>query len=201
MHWFKSKILPKQDVRVLVYAPEHNDCNRFRIIDSKFVKICTDVTHWAYLDPPPLDINAPILVLIRGLPGSGKSTLVKNEFKDFCHYEADQYFTNEKGEYDYSPIKGGTAHAICQFRTFTSLLEGRDTVVSNTFVKVSMMLPYIHFAQDNNIPWTVIECTGTWKNIHNVPEEILTMMRDTWEKMDILTCEKGYFDPRDIGEK
>ena len=47
------------------------------------------------------------LILIRGLPGSGKSTLARLLKNDFgaVHYEADQYFVNESGEYNWSATK------------------------------------------------------------------------------------------------
>ena len=41
------------------------------------------------------------LTIIRGLPGSGKSTLAKT--LDVNHYEADMYFVDAKGEYDFRP--------------------------------------------------------------------------------------------------
>lgn len=45
---------PKLDKRVLTYSVLYgeNDVNTYRLIDAQFVKLCTDVTYWAYLEPP-----------------------------------------------------------------------------------------------------------------------------------------------------
>ena len=41
------------------------------------------------------------LYILRGLPGSGKSTLA--ESLGGYHIEADMYFTNDDGEYNFDP--------------------------------------------------------------------------------------------------
>jgi uridine kinase len=54
------------------------------------------------------------LILVRGAPGSGKSTFVKNYMKDltrrFAHYEADMYFIDKDGEYRFDGSKIKRAH-------------------------------------------------------------------------------------------
>jgi len=55
MNWIKIKDkLPKEDVRVLVFTPgyQEGDPMRYRVMDSRFVKICSEVTHWTYLEAP-----------------------------------------------------------------------------------------------------------------------------------------------------
>lgn len=46
------------------------------------------------------------LVLVRGLPGSGKSTIAKSFIPhNFVHLETDMYFINSAGEYKFNPAK------------------------------------------------------------------------------------------------
>lgn len=82
-----------------------------------------------------------VLYLVRGLPGSGKSTFVNTlvQLLDdgslyVDHFEADQYFYNSKGEYEFDATKLGAAHLTCQRKTEEALDSGADYVfVSNTF--------------------------------------------------------------------
>lgn len=55
MNWISVKeALPETNTRVLVfspvYGPFHDMC--FRIMGGEFVRICTEATHWTYLERP-----------------------------------------------------------------------------------------------------------------------------------------------------
>jgi hypothetical protein len=50
-------------------------------------------------------------------------------------------------------------------------------VVSNTFVSLEHMAAFL----DLTASVTVIECSGTYGSLHNVPEEMIQRMRDDWE--------------------
>lgn len=125
------------------------------------------------------------LILLRGLPGSGKSTFAKlltSEFRsDIVHYEADQYFMNS-GVYKYEPGKLAAAHDWCLNVTINMLEHGVSVIVSNTFTRMWEMQPYLDAARRLNVKVTVLHVEGDHGNIHNVPEQQVTRMRDRWEK-------------------
>ncbi|MCV5737299.1 ATP-binding protein, partial [Escherichia coli] len=73
------------------------------------------------------------LTLVRGLPGSGKSTYAKT--LDAVLVEADQFFINKNDTYQYDPALIKNAHAWCQLETKRLLRAEFDVVVANTFVK------------------------------------------------------------------
>ena len=125
----------------------------------------------------------PNLLLIRGLPGSGKTTYAKSLI-DYMHLETDMYFTNpDTGEYKWDGSLLGKAHKWCQEEVKRTLLEGNSVVVSNTFTKKWEMQAYFDMAKELGIPISVIEMSGRYPNIHGVSEEHIKKMADRWEKL------------------
>lgn len=123
-----------------------------------------------------------MLIIIRGLPGSGKSTLAKAYVeRGYKHFEADMYFIDKDGQYNFDSSKIRYAHAWCEAMVFNSLLEGSNVVVSNTFVRRWEFKSYITFCNDNNIPYGIIVAQGSYFNIHGVPDEVIKRMRRNWE--------------------
>lgn len=119
------------------------------------------------------------LVLIRGLPGSGKSTKAKS-MAGYIHLEADMYF-EINGVYTYDSSKVKTAHDWCVSSAKEELEKGKNVVVSNTFIKIWEMKRYI----DLGFPFSVIEMSGSWKNIHGVTLEKIEMMKNSMEKLPL----------------
>lgn len=117
----------------------------------------------------------PTLTIIRGLPGSGKSTLAKQLGQPF--FEADQFFTDEHGNYAFRADQLSTAHAGCLEGVKATLESGQDCTVSNTFTRRWEMQPYL----DLGYPVRIIEVRGPWKSIHPIPEKAIAAMRDRWE--------------------
>jgi predicted kinase len=119
----------------------------------------------------------PELILIRGLPGSGKSTMAKERFPNHRHLETDQYFERE-GKYQYDVKKMPEAHAWCQARAKELLKQGHDVVVSNTFTQRWEMGPYLKMGY----PATILTATGQYANVHGVPAEKIEQMKKRWEE-------------------
>lgn len=125
-----------------------------------------------------------MLVLIRGLPGSGKTTLAKKikQADGFVHLEADMYFTDENDEgYQFDASQLGAAHLWCQKQTQLNLKQGRSVVVSNTFTQVWEIKPYQRMAQQCSIELHIYECEGQFTNVHNVPLDKIEAMRKRWD--------------------
>lgn len=121
------------------------------------------------------------LILIRGLPGSGKSTRARLEFPTFKHYEADQYFMDQFGHYRFDSTKLDRAHASCLSRTREALRCGIDVVVSNTFIRKDSLRPYLELAAAVGVEVTVIDCVDSFGSVHDVSDDVMAEMRAAWE--------------------
>ena len=123
------------------------------------------------------------MILIRGLPGSGKSTLANGFTCDWSwrHFEADMFFVDENGEYNFNSSKIKFAHEWCKEQTRMALVHGLNVVVSNTFTTKWELSPYFDIAKSFDITPTVILAQNNYKSVHNVPEETLIKMRDRFE--------------------
>lgn len=116
------------------------------------------------------------LVLVRGLPGSGKSTIAKNLIGWYHHLETDMFWMKD-GEYVFDANRLHEAHMWCQNETRRLMSEGFSPVVSNTFTTKKELKPYFDIAKEFGIVPTVILCQNDWGNVHNVPEETLVRMK------------------------
>lgn len=119
----------------------------------------------------------PQLILIRGIPGSGKTTMAKNKYPSYVLCEADQYFETKNG-YKYDPKKITIAHDYCFKKAVSALKEGKDVVVCNTFTRVSEMQRYL----DLPYPVRVITAKGQFRNVHGVPGHVVKKMKERFEE-------------------
>ena len=119
------------------------------------------------------------LILVRGLPGSGKSTYAAS-LSGYRHFETDMFFEKKDG-YKFDPEQLGQAHMWCQKIVKHELQMGANVVVSNTFTQRWEMQPYLDMAKEFNVPVDIVVMRGNYKSIHNVPDQAIERMRARWE--------------------
>lgn len=122
------------------------------------------------------------LYIIRGVSGSGKSTFAIElslalsgcGVEAFC-VEADSYFRDSFGNYNFNPEKLYDAHKCCQRTVEKKMQDGAVVIVSNTSTKESELKPYLTLAEKYgyNVTSLIVENRNNTKSIHNVPEETL----------------------------
>lgn len=126
-------------------------------------------------------VEEKILYIIRGVPGSGKSTLAHKLTDNVV--EADQYFYDDKGNYNWSADKLNQAHNWCFYTVKKYMEEGRDKIaVANTFVKNRDYKRYVELAKEFGYKVDIRTCTGNYQNIHNVPDETVEKMRSKFQE-------------------
>ena len=132
-----------------------------------------------------------MLLLIRGLPGSGKSTYARNCIGDKPNcviIEADQYFMAD-GTYQFNRSKIPLAHKWCQEAAKRALLLNMSVYVCNTFTTGWEMDPYFQMAAKLNHDCKVtslydggLSCNMLAERcIHGVPAEKILQMLERWQ--------------------
>ena len=133
--------------------------------------------------------NQGELILLRGLPGSGKTTLASIILQNPSGYEpeilsADDFFVNGDGEYEFDPSKLKEAHNYCQFRCSERMRQQKSRiVVANTFTQEWEMEEYFKMAERYNyrVHTIIVENRHGGTNVHNVPEDKLQQMKERFQ--------------------
>ena len=131
------------------------------------------------------------MYLVRGLSGSGKSTMAKKiaragGLREGAVHEADNYFVGSDGVYRFDASLLGRAHSECIHAATTDVSE--VVVVANTFTQRWEMEPYIRHAQTVDMRLVVItvetdlsDADLAARNVHGVPVDVIAMMRSRFE--------------------
>ena len=120
------------------------------------------------------------LILIRGLPGAGKTSFAKTVANKSPIIAADDFF-EVNGKYKFDADLLHEAHTHCLRRTEIAMMAGEKNIyVTNTFTTEREMKPYFEIA--NTFGYTVfsiiVENRLQTKNIHNVSEETINKMKN-----------------------
>ena len=140
-----------------------------------------------------------VLIIVRGLPGAGKSTAALSFGVPVR--EADKfdglYTFHENGSVQFHGMEtvDGTlmiqnAHNWCQSCIREDLAGDEPVaVVANTFVQGWEFTPYLEMAREAGARIVVIDCydggmddaTLATRNVHGVPEVAIARMRSNWD--------------------
>lgn len=128
-----------------------------------------------------------LLVLVRGVSGSGKSTYARQLTPS--NFAADDFF-EARGEFDGSLLL--VAHKTCQLLVEAALCAGTSPVaVHNTFVRLWELQPYLDMAQRYGYAVRVVHvCSGlspeqlASRNTHGVPLPTIRRMVQNFEPFE-----------------
>ncbi|KAE8627328.1 hypothetical protein XENTR_v10006945 [Xenopus tropicalis] len=133
------------------------------------------------------------LVLLRGLPGSGKTTLARfllNLNPNGFVFSTDDYFCQKDG-YTYDVKLLGDAHNWNQCRARRAMDDGRSPIIiDNTNIQGWEMKPYVQMAIERGYFVDFVEPDNWWKldplelakrNTHRVPQEKISQMLERYE--------------------
>ncbi len=121
------------------------------------------------------------LYLVRGVPGSGKTTFAN----EICNkvVSADDYHYDEEGFYRFQIKNMAAAHRYCQEKTRTIMETGKDVAVANTSTTKKELKPYYDLAEEfgYTVYSIIVENRHGGVNVHNVPAETLEKMKNRFD--------------------
>lgn len=124
----------------------------------------------------------PRLVLIRGMPGTGKTTRAMGYVNDgYKHFEADQFFM-VGGRYCFDGERLQEAHASCLEQTKEALAAGELVCVANVFATLEDIKPYTELGVD----YQILEAAYPGQSTHKLPTAVIHAMRASWMPTDRL---------------
>jgi len=127
------------------------------------------------------------LILIRGLPGAGKTVLgqtivsginaaaAKSEGQcSAIHLEIDQFLGDE---IDANKVR--TAARLCHALTEEALIDGYTVVVSNIFARYNDIVPFFELATLHCIRVQLLDAQGQWRSPSR-PEKVKNTLAENW---------------------
>ena len=120
-------------------------------------------------------------IIIRGVPGSGKTTIAEIMKGDTGVVCTSDDFLMENGEYNWSPERAKEAHRKNQDLAENVMKIGiSPVIIANTNTSPWEWEPYIKSAKKYGykVHYIIVENRHGGKDIHNVPKETIEKMKN-----------------------
>lgn len=121
------------------------------------------------------------VIILRGIPGCGKSTYAKKHFPQAKIVSADDFFM-QTGEYHFDGEKLSQAHQSC-WRAFYEAISQKEplVIVDNTNTAAFEISPYVLPSEANGYEVSIITlmcdpAVAAARNIHHVPLQTVERM-------------------------
>lgn len=169
-------IQPSRSRTMTVAVTKWNACQRY------IAKLAKRIVQEPYRQQTRMQVY-----LIRGIPGSGKTTHAKRVLHSDVVIEDDDFFTRN-GVYKFieAELPEAQAFALKRFSLAIADRNNRDKTISvcNTFSRRREIAPYIEACKKAGVEFSVIRMDGTFENVHDIPEYKVHNMSKSIENVD-----------------
>ncbi|XP_002167368.3 2',3'-cyclic-nucleotide 3'-phosphodiesterase isoform X1 [Hydra vulgaris] len=135
-----------------------------------------------------------VMYIMRGLPGSGKSTIAKQISKlfhsnDVVICSADDFRFNKDGVYVFDASKLYETHKKCQNKAQKYCMAGKTIIIDNTNLSKKDFEPYLSMAEQHHYLTLFVQTQETdtdvlySRNVHNVPKQKIDAMKSNMERV------------------
>jgi predicted kinase len=146
------------------------------------------------------DMSQTSVIILSGLPGSGKSTFGKRKYPHALKFSADDAFETPEG-YKFDPSRISEAHAAC-LRGFLAALQAKASliVVDNTNTSAVEIAPYaaLALAFGATVEIVTVRCSAEDAlryNTHGVGEKTIMYMAQSLDERKL----PPWWDSREVG--
>jgi predicted kinase len=132
-----------------------------------------------------------VLILMRGISGSGKSTKAKQLASGGPIFSTDDFFYDTDGKYNFDRTRLGEFHQKNKERAEQAMQQGvSPVVIDNTNTQFFEMRAYVQLAQKYGYEVEFHEPDTSWKfdaeelsrrNQHGTPPEVIKSMVSRWQ--------------------
>jgi len=131
-------------------------------------------------------VSQKSLILLRGLPGSGKTTLANllSENKKYPAFSVDDYFTDANENYLFKFQENHLAYKLCEENTRKAMMENVEKIfLHNTFTIDWELETYFKLAEefDYQIHVLTVENYHATKNVHDISDEQMKKMAEKFK--------------------
>lgn len=158
---------------------------------QNIIKECIDNVILKYSLTESETANNKQMVIMRGLPGAGKSTRIKSKYPNATICSADHYFIDNTGTYNFNPTKLKSAHDACYAKAEKAVWESAPLIViDNTNTQKWEFQKYVDLARQGGYELVTDDIFDGGasdeelfgRNSHGVPLQNIKQMRQRWEK-------------------